>query len=268
MNYDFINELRILLQTNNIFMFLITGGKTLALVLLIVKFVDGIIGQIGEENPKLNSLPKFIAMAFFIVSSDWIVDLIEGAFSMVDFQMSNTSSDLYTDLNTAMEEQWNSTMEGCITWYDYLGAALSSILFVITFIVAQLLMVLCKIADLSITTGYLLVRIFLIQFMKMVFPIIIALSTLDITKDLLGRWIKKYIGLFVLGIAYIGIIHFSSLMQSSLINQFRVSNGDGLFTGVELNAFTFGMIVTIIVVFTVKVKLFQLVTSYVSSLFS
>ncbi|WP_395076789.1 hypothetical protein [Flavobacterium sp.] len=268
MNFEFINELRVLLQTNNIFMFLITGGKTLALALLTFKFLDGIIGQIGDENPKLNTLPKYIAYAFFIVSSDWIVDIIEGAFSMVDLQMGNTSSDLYTELNTAMEEQWNSTMAGCITWYDYLGAALSSVLFVITFVVAQLLMVLCKIADLSITTGYLLVRVFLIQFMKMVFPLIIALSTLDITKDLLGRWIKKYIGLFVLGIAYIGILHFTSLMQTALISQFRQANGDGLFTGVELNAFTFGMIVTIIVVFTVKVKLFQSVTSYVSNLFS
>ena len=149
MNFDFINELRLLLKDNNVFMFLITGGKTLALVLLIFRFLDGIIGNIGEDNQKLNNLPKFIAYAFFIVSSDWIVELIESAFSIIDVTMGTTTSDLYTQLNDSLIQQWNETMDGCEDWMDYIGVILSSITFVIFYIIAVLLMALCKIADLS-----------------------------------------------------------------------------------------------------------------------
>ena len=267
MNFEFINELRILLKDNNVFMFLITGGKTLALVLLTFKFLDGVIGNIGEDNQKLNNLPKFVAYAFFIVSSDWIVEIIETAFSAIDVTMGSTSSDLYTQLNDSLIQQWNTTMEGCDDWMDYIGVVISSITFVTFYIIAVLLMALCKIADLSMTCGFLIARIFIMQFMKIIFPLIIALSTLDITKDLLGRWIKKYIGLFVLGLAYIGIIHFTELIQKTLQRQFTIADGNGLSSGTNLTAFTFGMIVTIVVVFTLKLKLFREVTSFVSNLF-
>ncbi|WP_134344425.1 hypothetical protein [Flavobacterium psychrophilum] len=268
MNFEFINELRLLLKDNNVFMFLITGGKTLALVLLSFKFFDGVIGNIGEDNQKLNNLPKFVAYAFFIVSSDWIVEIIENSFSVIDIAMGSTSNTLYTQLNDSLIQEWNNTMAGCEDWMDYTGVIMSSLFFVIFYIIAVLLMAICKIADLSMTCGYLLSRVFIIELMKVIFPLIIALSTLDFTKDLLGRWIKKYIGLFILGLGYIGIIHFTELVQKALINQFTVNDANGLNSGSSLGIFTFGMIVTIIVVFTLKVKLFQQVTSFISNFFA
>lgn len=268
MNFDFINDLRLLLLENNIFMFVITGSKALALVFITFKFLDGMLSNLGDQNIKLNSMTKYIAYAFFIVISDFIPDMIENTFSVVDSAMAGTSSDLYTKLNDSLVEQWETVTSDCEDWMDYIGVIFSSITFVIFYIVACLLMVFCKIADLSMTSAYLLIRIFLLQFMKFVFPIIIALSALDSQKDLLAKWIRKYIGLFILGIAYIAIIRFCDLVQTAVQKQFTTSAGNDILSGMQsLNVFSFGMIITIVLVFTVKVKLFSSVTSFVSNLF-
>lgn len=255
------------LRENNIFSYIIIGSKALALTMLTFKFIDNFIRNIGEEQIKINSLPTYLAYAVFILASDFIPNLIESAFVGLDSAMSVTDTSIFTDLNIELVRQYDIVMEGASSWMDYIGIAFSSISFIVFYIIACLLSFVVYIADLSITTSYLLVRVFLIELMKMLFPIIIALSTLDITKDLLGRWIKKYIGLFVLGIAYIGIINFTILMQKALQHQFSVKNGD-VIDGSELGTYAFGMIITIIVGFTVKVKLFSTVTSYVSNLFS
>lgn len=267
MDFTFIDELMKMLKGNNIFSYIIIGSKALALTLLTFKFIENFIREIGGENVKLNNLTSYLAYAVFILASDFIPNLIESSFLSLDKVMGSTSTSIYSDLNIELVNQYNYVMDGAEGWMDYIGIVLSSITFIINYIVASLLCCVIYIADMSITSSYLLIRVFLIEFMKMVFPIIIALSTLDITKDLLGRWIKKYIGLFVLGVAYIGIVHFTALMQMALQNQFMVHAGENI-TGYELGTYAFGMIITIVVGFTVKVKLFATVTSYVSSLFS
>ncbi|NJM78998.1 MAG: hypothetical protein HC854_04040 [Flavobacterium sp.] len=266
MDFDFIQELLVLLQTNNIFKMVITGSKTLAIVLLIFRFLDTTIRNMGEDNHKYLSLPTFVAYAFFIVTSDWIPNIIEDSFVSLDTAMAWTNNDIYTQLNDSLVEQWDSVMDGCEDWMDYIGVIASSITFVIFYIIAVLLASICSVADLSLTASYLLIRIFLIQLMKVIFPIIIAYSTLDITKDLLGKWIKRYTGLMLLGLAYLGIVNFTYLVQDALQKQFVLSNDFD--TGTQLNHYAFGLIITIIVVFTVKVKLFRESTSFISNLFS
>lgn len=270
MDFTFINELSILLNQTNIFKFSIIGAKSMALALLLFKILETYIRDFESETPKFGNIFNIFGYAFLIMSSDWIIEMIEGIFSSVNIVMGSTESNLYTDLNMELEEQYAQvTMGDDLAWYDYISLVVGNITFFTMYIVALLLMAVCKIADLAMTAGYLLSRLFSIQLMKFIFPIVIALSTLDQTKDLLGKWIKRYIGLFILGIAYIGIIHFTALVQTSLLNQFTTSEALGATAQIgSLNKFTWGMIITIIVVFTLKVKLFSLATSNVTNFFS
>jgi hypothetical protein len=271
MNFQFIDTLRELLNGSNIFQFIIVGAKSFALAMIMFKIIDNFIVNMGsdQQNAKLNNLPSILAYAFFIVSSDWIIDTIESTFSVVDVAMGNTSSDLYTELNMSLTDQYDRITANATDFFDLIAIYASSITFFVFYFIALILMLLCKIADLSVTSGYLLSRLFLITLMKFIFPIVIALSTLKMTEDLLAKWIKRYIGLFVLGIAYIGIINFASLVQKALQDQFTTSAGEGLLEGINsLNVFSVGMLITIIVVFTMKVKLFATATSFITSFFS
>ena len=105
-------------------------------------------------------------------------------------------------------------------------------------------------------------RVFILQLLKFLFPLAIALSTYSGTQKLFHSWILRYIGIFILGIAYIGIINGTSLLQRALLNQFGADNsfGDGM-------SFSAGILITMIVTFTIKVKLFSSITSYVMGMF-
>ena len=266
MNFDFIEQLRLLLESSNIFKFTIIGAKSCALSLLLFKIIQTWFSNFEPDKTRLGDFFNLFGYAFMIMSSDWIISTIEVTFAGIDVAMGSTESDLYSKLNDELLVQLENVFgSDDLAWYDFISLIVGNLIFFVGYIIALLLMGLCKIADLSMTAGYLLSRLFLIELMKFIFPIVIALSTLDQTKDLLGRWIKKYIGLFVLGIAYIGIIHFCALVQNALQTQFTVNDSDALF---QLNAYTYGMIVTIIVVFTIKVKLFSLVTSNITNFFS
>lgn len=268
MNFDFINQLCKLLQENNMFQFSITGAKGLAIALLLFKVVEHFIKNIEDmsHNPRLGNIYWIFASTLFIISSSWIITLFEDLFAIVDVKMGNTESSLYTDLQKELKDQFEKVFSNSETsWYDWPGLIIQGGGFLLSYAVALLLMICCKIADLSMTAGYLLSRVFLIQLMKFIFPIVIALNTLDAFKDLFYKWIKRYIGLLVLGMGYIGVIHFCSLVQKALHDQFKTSD---VMSGMELNAYTWGAIITIVVVFTLKIKLFSTVTSWINSFFS
>ena len=198
------------------------------------------------------------------MSGDWIVGFIESAFSMVDSSMYATPSNLYNDLEAKLLQHNQDLLQG-IGFLDLVMMPIDTIIAFFYSFILLILITLCKIADLAMTAGYLLSRLFLIQLMKLLFPLIIALSTLDITKDLLGKWIKRYIGLFLLGLAYIGIINFCAILQDTLLHQFA-RDPDGELMG--MGHYIYGACITVIVVFTFKVNMFSTVTSYLSNFFS
>lgn len=267
MNFDFIESLRLTLENSNVFgwKFLMKGCKALALTLLIFKILETYLKDFDPDNTgKIGNILSVFGYAFVIMSGDFIIGSIETAFSGVEKMVFNTPSDLYLRLSEEINEQK-------LAYYDELGVMgmitmpLDVICQILWTGILGILVSFMKIADMAVTVGYLLTRMFLIQLMKLLFPFVIALSTLDITKDLLGKWIKRYIGLFLLGLAYIGIINFCYLVQDSLLDQFStLPSGDP--TG--MGYFVYGACITVVVVFTFKVKMFGTVTSYLSNLFS
>jgi len=268
MNFDFINELSKLLEENNIFQFTITGSKAIAVALLFFKVVEHFLKNVDgmSDNPRLGNIYWIIASALFIISSSWIMTLFEDLFAIVDVKMGETESSLYLELEEEFASQMERLSEGTGTRIFNLIVPTTFLFFIVNGIVT-IVMFFLKIADMSMTAGYLISRLFLIELIKFIFPIVIALNTLDAFKDLFFKWIKRYIGLLVLGIGYIGVIHFCSLLQKALLEQFKAED-PLIFTGVHLSFFALSSIIVVTVVFTTKIKLFATVTSFVNSFFS
>ena len=269
MDFTFIEHLRLYLENSDVFgwKFIMGGCKALALALLLFKILEVFVSSTlhtDEQAPRVASLFNIFGYAFFIMSSDWIVGAIESMFSMIDSNMYGTPSNLYVELAMAIE-QHNDDLLDKIGFLDMLSMPIDTILTLFYGALLSFLITLLKIADLAMTAGYLIARLFLLQLMKLLFPLVIALSTLDITKDLLGKWIKRYIGLFLLGLAYIGIINFCSALQDALLLQFKTYESGEL---MGMGHFIYGACITVVVVFTFKVKMFGTATSYINSLFS
>lgn len=266
MNFEFIEHLRGVLESGQVFgwKFLMTGCKSLALALLLFKVIETYIKQVDVDGAKFGNIFSIFGYAFFIMSCDWIIGTIERTFGFIDSKMYGTPSNLYSDLLIAIENHSEEAYQD-VGFLDMMSMPIDLIVAAFYSVFLTILVTLCKVADLAMTAGYLLSRLFLIELMKLLFPFIIALSTLDMTKDLLGKWIKRYIGLFLLGLAYIGIINFCSVLQDSLLIQFAKDDEGNL---MGMGHYIYGACITVIVVFTFKVKMFATATSYLSNFFS
>lgn len=277
MSFDFINELRLILEQSNIFHFTIVGAKAVAMFLLIFKifnvFVSSTLHTDDGSAGNFAALFNLFAYAFLILSSDWIINVIEDTFVVVDNAMGTSNApNTYQFILDRLMEKYAAIWDGIDGAFDTLSFFITQIPGFLVLIIGIVLAMLCMVADMSLTCGYLLTRLFMIEIMKFVFPMVIALSTLDIAKDLLGRWIKKFIGLFILGVLYLGIISFSEIIAETLLHQFELgllnpdANTDE--PGSTLYVYTVGGVIAIIVVFTVKIKLMAKATSFTESFFS
>lgn len=263
MDFSFINDLTQALNSNNIYQFSFTGAKILALGLLALKVLDMFVKEnFDNQELKIGNLASILGYGLVIMSSDWIITSIENTFAGVDVAMQNTSSNLYKELDDLIRKKVTEMVGDAEDGWDYAGVILSNFFVMLSMVFAMLLGGLCKLADLSITASYLVQRIFILQLLKFLFPLAVALSTYSGTQKLFHSWILRYIGIFILGIAYIGIINGTSLLQRALLNQFGADNsfGDGM-------SFSAGILITMIVTFTIKVKLFSTITSYVMGMF-
>lgn len=262
MDFDFINELSKLIANNNIFKFTFTGAKVLAFAILIFKVLETFTNNIGEKEIKIGSLASILGYGCVIMSSDWIITSIENVFAQVDVAMNNTSSILYLDLNRIVIVKLEAIFKNIKDPFDFIAVLFESFLIIVSLIIAWIIGGLCKLADMSITASYLIQRLFILKLLKILFPLALALSTYSGTQKLFHTWILRYIGVFVLGIAYIGIIGLTTQIQIALSQQFGSDYmiADG-------TSFAVGILVTMIVTFTVKVKLFSMVTNYVMGMF-
>ncbi|MDV4099078.1 hypothetical protein CMT22_17790 [Elizabethkingia anophelis] len=263
MDFDFINTLINSLQSQNIFKYAFTGTKVLAMAFLLFRFLETYIKNFETESPQIGGILTVLGSGLMIMSGGWIIDFIENLFAGIDTSMHSTSSDLYTQLMENIWLKYSQIFEGCDAWYDYIGTAVGAILDIIFIFLALIIAVFGKVADLSITAGYLVQRVFILQLLKFLFPLMLAFGTFSKMENMLYSWIKRYIGIFILGIAYIGIINFMSLIQGSLLSQFGKID-DGFFD----QSYGSGVLITIVVTITIKIKLLHSVTSYVMSMFS
>lgn len=263
MDFSFINSLMEIFSQNKLFKFTFIGFKTLAFAILIFKVLEIFIKDSEGADPKLGNILSILGYGCVIMSSDWIIIEIENAFTIVDTTIKMTPSNLYEELSTLVDDRYKLMFKEAEDPFDYMGVWFSGLPAIISLIFTYAIGGLCKLADMSITASYLIQRVFIIELLKLLFPLAIALSTYSGTQKLFHTWILRYIGVFILGIAYIGIIHISSLVQIVLLNEF----GSDLGGFSEGSTFAGGILITMVVVFIVKVKLFAMVTNYVMGMF-
>lgn len=269
MDFEFIDNIRLQLESSNIFLYSIKGAKMCAILLLFFTILERWGKNVLNQSNSLNDLLTVIGYVFLIMSSDFIFDTIEFTFSSINGTMSTIDDSLYSDLLMAINEDYETAMSGATNWWEMLGAILSNLSFFIGYILILILMGVCKIADMSMVSGFLLTRIFLLEVMKFIFPIAIALSTLRQTNGLIAKWVKLYIGLSLLGIIYIGIIKMCSLTQYYLHRSFTNDMSTTFLDSyLNMNMSIWGGLITVIVVFTLKVSLFNKATSYINSFFN
>lgn len=266
MDFDFINSLMNSLKATNVFNYAFTGSKILALAFLTFRFFETYLKNFDNESPQIGNLLTVAGSGLMIMSGSWIIDSIETIFAGVDAKLSSTSSDLYANLMDDIWIKFRELFAGCEEWYDYIQAVAASFISIIILLVAAVFAMLAKIADLSVTASYLVQRVFILQLLKFVFPLMLAFGNFSKMETMLYSWIKRYMGVFILGIAYIGVINFMGVVQKSLTSAF-----DDNIMGTDsqiIVEFSFGTLVAIIVIVTIKIKLLHSVTSYVNGLFS
>lgn len=271
MDFDFINRLIQILEHNNIFKYAFTGSKVLAFGLLSFRVLEMFAKDFEGKTPKIGNLMSIFGYGLVIMSSDWIMTSIENIFASLDVTMHSTKSDLYEQLLTRVGQEFDDMFHSYDV-FELIGNLIIGIESVITLIIAMILGALFKIADLSITASYLVQRVFILKLLQFLFPLVVALSTYRGTEKLFHTWILRYIGIFILGIAYIGIINIMPIIQDTLLSQWTTYNswnvkGQEVVSENYNDLFAIGILVTVIVVFTIKVKLFSMVTSYVMGMF-
>ena len=227
LGYDFINQVADSINTNPIFTTVITGAKAMALSLLLLKILNTYITTLEEHDgvPKIGRILQLVGFGFFIVGSDWIINIIEQVFSGFSFALPDSVKGEFPKgaeeyLKKVQTPPENSDILPDIKFY--LALIPNSLLGIIIVILEILLYIL----DVGVTAIYFLQRLFLLQLFKFLFPFAIALSTTKGFEDMLPRWVKIYIGLFVLGIAYLAIYNFSGIvykfLQSAIEDSFSI----------------------------------------------
>lgn len=265
MDFTFINNLVTSLENNNIFQYTIIGAKLVGIFFLLLRFLEIYLKNFETEEPKIGVFLSLAGGTMLLLSGDWIIDGIETAFASVDTSMSYTSSDFYKNLFTNIEAEENRIFGGAKKWWDYIGLFFANSLSIVANLICLLIGVFAKLADLSLTASYLIQRIFIIKLLKFVFPLVIGFGVYPKFENLLYSWVKRYIGMFILGIAYIGIIKFMDLVGASLTSSFA---NTGVGKEDQLMNLHFGTIITIVICITIKIKLLNGVTSYVMNFFS
>ena len=267
MDYSWISSIQNALNTSPIFAYTIIGAKSLAMAFLLFKVMGHFLSTAeNSEKPPIGGLINIIGFGLIIVGSDFIVNMIEQIFSGVEVDVKNLNN--FNTMSPASRQLQliNETAESMgamekIAFYmsvipSYIGAFLLVIVTLFFYLI-----------DVAITSLYLLQRLFLIQLFKFIFPLALAFATLDKMSDMFWRWIKIYIGLFVLGIAYIAIIKFSVVIYNTIASQTDVTLESVAIT-TEYSKLFMSELGAIIVAFAVKIGLMSFVTREVRSYFN
>lgn len=266
MDYSWLTGLNEMVASTRLFNVTITGAKALAMVWILLKVLQNFI-QTAEnsEAPKIGGIMTIIGYGLIIVSSDWVVNVIESMFSGVDLQITAPQSVPEETIKQYLSKIEEGVAE--MNVFDKMSFYISLAPLYITAGLMTFCSELLRILDIGVVGMYLIQRVFLIQLFKVIFPFAIAFSTLSSNADMLVKWVKTYIGLFFLGIAYLAIMKFADVIfdwvQKSMglnLSQINYDTDLRLIFGYSVGA--------LLISFMVKFSLFAIITKEVRSFFS
>lgn len=266
-DYSWIGSIQNALNTSPIFSYTIIGAKSLAMAFLLFKIMGHFLSTAeNSEKPPIGGLINIIGFGLIIVGSDFIVNMIETLFSGIEVDVKNLGSFNTMSPATRQLELINETAESmnAIEKTAFYMAVMPSYIGAFLLVIVSLFF---HLIDVAITSLYLLQRLFLIQLFKFIFPLALAFATLDKMSDMFWRWIKIYIGLFVLGIAYIAIIKFSVIIYNTIASKTDVNLATVAIT-TEYSKLFMTELGALIVAFSVKIGLMSFVTREVRNYFN
>jgi len=266
MDYSWLTELNQVISQTRIFSFTIIGAKSLAAALLMFKVIGNFL-QTGEnaEAPRIGGIMSIIGYGLLIIGSDWVVNAIETMFASVDVSVASQKPLQDDGLKKYLLEL--DKIADQYSGLDYIGFYMSLIPLYLTTGLMTFTKQILGVLDMAVVGMYLIQRVFLIQLFKVIFPFAVALSTTKGFEDMFSRWVKIYIGLFVLGIGYTGIMKFSEIIYNFVQSKVNLQMSDISF---ETNlgvifAYTVG---ALLLSFLVKLGLFAMVTKEIRGYFS
>ncbi|GIJ95386.1 hypothetical protein CAPN002_26040 [Capnocytophaga stomatis] len=263
MDFEFINSLRLSLEDNNIFAYSLNSIKGLAFAFILAKIMMLILKKSTTEQFDYMGLWRILGYLVLVGSGNYIIDAFEEAMTTIDNHIGVKESNLYAELMFKAEKKFEEFTEGMSFW-GMMNNGADLIVGFLMYTVVLLLAMLLKLAELSITASYLLQRIFIVELLKLLLPVVVVLSLWEKWENMLISWLKRYFGMIVLGIAYIGIINFTQMVQDKILEQYNIQ---AMMPGSYITWAT-GALIAVVVVFGIKVKLFAVVTSYIQGYFS
>ena len=265
-DYNWISEVQQNVESSSIFGAGILGGKALAMAFLLFKIIGNFLQTAeNEEKPPIGGLINIIGFGLIIVGSDFIITTIESLFSGIEIEVASMNNN--NTISAAKTQLYYiATQTSDMDTFDTIDFYFSSLHIIFGLVLTYFVSLILHFIDVAVTSMYLLQRVFLIQLFRLIFPLAIAFSTLDKMSDMFYRWIKIYIGLFILGIAYIGIVKFSVIIYNTLYNKIDVNVNSQL--DVEMASVMFADIGILLIVFSVKIGLMGFATKEIRSFFN
>lgn len=266
LDYSWIADLQNALQSNNIFSATITGAKSFALAMLMFQTLKTFINSTSNnyEAPVIGNMMQVIGIGLVVVSSDWIITLVDNLFAGVSVYGNQQG---IPQLDYAKSYLQNLDDQGAmLTGIDKVAFYFSIIKNYLSAVIIQFVYMILQVIDFAITSMYLLQRLFMVKLFIFIFPIALALSTTPGYNDMLPRWVKIYIGLFILGIAYNGVMAFSFVVYDTIAPNFTPTIGIDATSSIDEIAL--GQIGALLVTFAIKISLMGFVTKEVRSYFS
>lgn len=265
LDYEWVAQVQATVKDSAIFGGAILGGKALAMSFLLFKVMGHFLQTAeNEEKPPIGGLINIIGFGLIIVGGDFIINSIESVFAGVDVNISGMNRN-YTMSPCARQLELIHSIADTLTGIDKVAFYFSVANTFIVALVIYLFSAVISLIDVAITSMYLLQRIFLLSLFVFIFPLALAFSTLDKMSDMLWRWIKIYIGLFILGIAYMAIIKFSVIIYQVIQNRYNVQNFD---LATPISEVILAELGGLLVMFIVKIGLMGFVTKEVRGYFN
>ncbi len=236
----------------------INGLRALAVLFIIVKIIEIVAKFSVSEKDDWSRLFPLVGYIILLCVYPNIMKIAEDGLQKLDELMYKPEhKDLY---KSAIDMIWDKIKEegenmDLFSLFDVVGGFIY-MLFVA--IVASFL----QVGDYSITASYLLQRVFIIEFLRFVLPLVVVLSLTDKFKNAFVMWIKRFIGMFLLGLSYIAVIKFIIKAHEIFVTVNNITvTGDPT----SVTDFGYWSLLGVCFIFTLKVKLLAMVTSYVQS---
>ncbi|AVM51550.1 hypothetical protein [Capnocytophaga sp. oral taxon 878] len=272
MDFDFINELRKMLQSEEVFEYSIDGLQYAAMAFFIFKMIQLVFKKSTDPKIGYSDFARLGGYIILVGSSSKIIDGLEDVFATIDNAFMNNPNDFYLRIHEHIAAQYMITYDN-MDFFDMIFGTLDLVGSALYYVIFLLISACCKIADLSITAAYLVQRVFIIELLKFLLPLVTVLSIFEKFENLLISWVKRYAGMIILGVAYIAIIKFMYFVQDSIMLQFHseeftpnLKQEETSFT--PLTNLIYGACIASVLCFTIKVKLMSIVTNYIQSYFS